>query len=123
MASPLVGEQMPGLAQIARRGQRELKMLLRPGKIIFRQSPRGPARVARERAGRAAFATTPTAEILPAGDQLRRGRRAGRFDCKSAQFDAQIPIALLDQVGIFFQFAQGGSRAFRRAVSKVIACS
>ena len=101
----LVGQQMLGLAEIVRRGQRGLEMLAGLGGSAGAQRGAAQRQVrAHVLAERPAFAAFPGLEVAAADERERFGVLAGLV-VEGAQLDAQI-VALADEVELLFQLAQ-----------------
>src|ERR1035437_1778197 len=115
-----IGEQVPGFAQILRRSERMLKMRTCFRKIAAAQSSTAQRELrANVLADWTTFAAFPWLK-LAAGDEFQGLYMLAGLIVKGAKLDAQI-IALPDEAGIFFQFAQALLRFFAKPFPELVA--
>ena len=120
MGVALVGQQVPGFAQVLRREKRVLEMGSSAGKIMARQGLASEGKPGADvlLEGRA-FAAFPGLKLAPGEELHGFGVAAGLIE-QGAEFHGQV-VALADEGGIFFQLAQTPGRFFAEPFPKLVA--
>ena len=117
MGVALIGEEMPSLGEIMRRGQRVFKMIGRAAIIVMEESLAAEGKLGADvLRQRPAFAAFPRLK-LAGGEQLRGLDVPAGLIQQSAQFHGQV-VAPADEGADVFAVRASDSPVFRRAASK-----